>query len=252
MPYPSDRNLTGGAVRLCQAESVLGIAEGIETALAVRQATGMAVWAALSCRLKEPSIRVRWLTRDEASRLLNELPYHLESMARFTLATGLRASNVTGLKWSDVDLVRRVAWVHPEDAKGGKAIGIPLNNDAVVVLREQIGKHLTHVFTYGGKPILTNPNNTAWQTALKRSGIEDFRWHDLRHTWASWHVQAGTPLNVLKELGGWTSYQMVLRYAHLAPEHLAEHANRISGLKSVSTLIAHLETSEKKAVSTLY
>jgi putative DNA primase/helicase len=53
MPYPSDRNLTGGAVRLCQAESVLGIAEGIETALAVRQTTGLAVWAALSCTLLE-------------------------------------------------------------------------------------------------------------------------------------------------------------------------------------------------------
>lgn len=50
-------------------------------------------------------------------------------------------------------------------------------------------------------------------------------WHDLRHTWASWHVQSGTPLAVLKTLGGWSSMDMVMRYAHLAPEHLSEWAN---------------------------
>jgi integrase len=61
------------------------------------------------------------------------------------------------------------------------------------------------------------------------------RWHDLRHTWASWHVQAGTPLAVLKELGGWASLDMVLRYAHLAPGHLADHAERISGPRLIHT-----------------
>jgi site-specific recombinase XerD len=54
----------------------------------------------------------------------------------------------------------------------------------------------------------------------RRAGIKGFRWHDLRHAWASWHVQAGTPLNVLQELGGWASYEMLLRYAHLSAEHL--------------------------------
>ena len=63
---------------------------------------------------------------------------------------------------------------------------------------------------------------------MDRAGIQDFRWHDLRHTWASWHVQSGTPLPVLQQLGGWQSYEMVLRYAHLAPEHLAEYADRLS------------------------
>ncbi len=65
----------------------------------------------------------------------------------------------------------------------------------------------------------------AWRKALKRAGIENFRWHDLRHTWASWHIQNGTPHYVLKELVGWESMEMVLRYSHLAPEHLSPYAD---------------------------
>jgi integrase len=61
---------------------------------------------------------------------------------------------------------------------------------------------------------------------LKRVGIENFRWHDLRHTWASWHIQEGTPLHVLQELGGWSSPEMVQKYAHLSSEHLAQWVDR--------------------------
>jgi integrase len=68
---------------------------------------------------------------------------------------------------------------------------------------------------------------SAWERALRRTGIENFRFHDLRHTWASWHVMSGTRLQELMELGGWKSFEMVLRYAHLAPEHLANAAKRI-------------------------
>ena len=67
----------------------------------------------------------------------------------------------------------------------------------------------------------------AWYAALQHAGIEDFRWHDLRHTWASWHVQAGTPLFALQEMGGWSSAEMVRRYAHLAADHLAPFAEKL-------------------------
>ena len=77
----------------------------------------------------------------------------------------------------------------------------------------------------GGKRI--QQSSTAWDKAKQRAGIEDFRFHDLRHTWASWHVQSGTSLPELMELGGWKSYEMVLRYAHLAPEKLSFVAGRI-------------------------
>jgi len=68
---------------------------------------------------------------------------------------------------------------------------------------------------------------TAWRNALSRAGIENFRWHDLRHTWASWHVQNGTSLQELQVLGGWASLEMVLRYAHLSGDHLKAAADRV-------------------------
>lgn len=70
----------------------------------------------------------------------------------------------------------------------------------------------------------------AWQHALKRAGIEDFRWHDLRHTWATWQRQAGTPTHELQRLGGWRTSVMVERYAHLAPDQLAEAASRLDSV----------------------
>jgi len=91
--------------------------------------------------LPEPSKRVRWLTRNEADGLIAELPPHLADMVRFSLETGLRRANVTGLQWSQVDLVRRTAWIHPDQAKARKAIPVPLSNVAVLTLRKQIGKH---------------------------------------------------------------------------------------------------------------
>ncbi|MBK6972058.1 MAG: tyrosine-type recombinase/integrase [Sterolibacteriaceae bacterium] len=60
--------------------------------------------------------------------------------------------------------------------------------------------------------------------------IAEVKWHGLRHTWASWVAQAGTPLNVLQELGGWESESMVRRYAHLAPAQLIEHSEKVAGL----------------------
>lgn len=179
-------------------------------------------------RFKEPKGSPRWITQDEARRLIAELPEHLKAMTIFTLATGLRESNVTRLEWSRVNLVDRICWIEPGDSKNGKLLRVELNQDAVEILKAQRFKHKTRVFTYKGNSV-DIASTRAWRNALKRAGIENFRWHDLRHTWASWHVQNGTPLGVLKDLGHWSSYEMVLRYAHLAPQHLAEHTKNVAG-----------------------
>ena len=175
--------------------------------------------------LPEPKRRVRWLRPEEAARLLAELPEHQRDVMLFELETGLRQGNVRGLKWSQVDMARQCAWIHAEEAKGGVAIPVPLTRQAIAVMERQIGKHPDYVFTYQGRPI-GQLNTRAWQQALQRAGIANFRWHDLRHTWASWHAQSGTPQHVLQELGGWQSPEMVRRYAHLSGESLLAHAER--------------------------
>lgn len=194
-----------------------------------------------------------WLTQQEAQDVLPYLPYHLKVMMEFTLATGLRESNVTRLKWKNINIKNRIAWVTPVESKNNTAIQIPLNDDAIEILLSQKNNHEKYVFTYKGKPI-KKANTSAWRKALDKAGIRpyfpppsadkkihdkypskelteykypEFRWHDLRHTWASWHVQSGTPLLVLQKLGGWKSFSMVQRYAHLGTSHVAEHANNI-------------------------
>jgi integrase len=139
---------------------------------------------------------------------------------------------------------RHVAWIHPDQAKAGKAIGIPLNNEAIEVLKNQIGKHSIRVFIFNGQPV-KKAGTRAFKNALSKAGIENFRWHDLRHTWASWHVQNGTPLHVLKELGGWASYEMVQRYAHLAPEHLVKYASNSGQFVAKSVALDNLSKLKK-------
>ena len=195
--------------------------------------------------LKTAQKRIRWLKREEVARLLPLLPAHLQAMVRFTLATGLRRTNVTGMQWSQVDLARRVAWIHADQSKTGRPIGVPLNADAVNVLRGQLGQHDCYCFHYKGNRI-RQVSTKAWYTALASAGITDFRWHDLRHTWASWHVQQGTPIHVLQELGGWSEIKMVQRYAHLAPEHLAPFADKLKIVTKPTTFLTTAANGRKK------
>lgn len=178
---------------------------------------------------KETNSRERSLTVEDAKRLLGELPEHQREYVIFALATGLRQSNVLQLEWSQVNLEQRHAWVRGSQSKNGHPISVPLNHTALSVLKRQQGKHLNRVFTYRGKPI-KQANTKAWQAAKKRAGIEDFRWHDLRHTWATWQRQAGTPTHELQQLGGWRTGAMVERYAHLAPDSLAQAASRLDAV----------------------
>jgi integrase len=184
---------------------------------------------------KEIASRERSLTPEQAKRLLTELPSHQRETVLFALATGLRQSNILGLEWSKVDLQRQHAWVPSISSKNGRPIAVPLNTMAIEVLIRQKEKHITRVFTYRGKPI-ANANTKAWKRALKRAEITGFRWHDLRHTWATWQRQAGTPTHELQRLGGWRTGAMVERYAHIAPDYLSMAAGRIDGILSAATI----------------
>jgi integrase len=179
-------------------------------------------------KIKQGDRDVRFLTREEATELLRQLPLHLKRMVEFSLLTGLRQSNVTGLLWRNVDLARGIAWIQGAESKSGKPIKVQLPPRAVELLKEardcEKHGHKQIVFTYY-KALVDYPAQGAWEKALERAGIADFRWHDLRHTWASWHVMGWwsskgtpTPLAVLQLLGGWHSVEMVQRYAHLSPD----------------------------------
>lgn len=182
-------------------------------------------------QLRDKGARIRSLTHDEFIKLLAQLPDHLRDMAIFSVATGLRQSNVTRLQWRQVSIERRHLWVSADQHKNGKAHSVPLNEAALLVLEKRKGDHPTHVFTYEGNPIV-QVNTKAWRNALKRAGIDDFRWHDLRHTFATWHREAGTPTHELQRLGGWKTLEMVERYAHVAPEGLQIAASRLDNALS--------------------
>lgn len=124
-----------------------------------------------------------------------------------------------------MDLKRRTAWI--DQTKNGTPRGVPLNRDAIAALEGELGKHPRYCFTYHGQPIGWEFSNSAWVTAVQKAEPQDFRFHDLRHTWASWHRQAGTSCDELKDLGGWKSRVMVDRYAKFATENLSLAAARI-------------------------
>ena len=170
--------------------------------------------------------RVRFLTTEQAEAVLERLPAHQREVVLFALATGLRQRNILDLTWDRVDLARRIATIEEADTKNGEALGVPLNDVAVAVLERQKGRHRTHVFTYRGRPLRT-ANTRAWRGALKACGIRDFRWHDLRHSWATWLRQNDVPTWVLQELGGWKSESMVRRYAHMSVKHLQPYADQL-------------------------
>lgn len=174
----------------------------------------------------EPGRRVRWLTPEQARTLMAELPEHQVYPVVFALATGLRHGNVVGLRWDQIDLKRRVAWLFADQVKNGEDLHVSLNDVAMSVLHARKLVKNEWVFTYKGKPI-QRLTTRAWYKALARAGIENFRWHDLRHTWASWQVQRGTPLYAVQEMGGWKSAAMVRRYAHLAPAVNLKYAQAI-------------------------
>ena len=182
-------------------------------------------------REPSPAGRTRWLTAEEWQRLrkaLQSLSPLLAQCAEFAINTGLRENNVLNLEWSQVDLRRKVAWIHGDQAKAGQPIGIPLNEGAMAVLEARRGCHKVFVFANPdtGLPYY-KASSRKWYEALKKARLTGFRWHDLRHTFFSWAAMSGVSLNQIKDLGGWKTYAMTLRYAHFAAEHLAEASSMV-------------------------
>lgn len=139
-------------------------------------------------------------------------------------------ANVRDLVWGRVDLENARVWIPTQDAKGKRAIGLPLPPEAVGLLKS-IARVSDRVFTYTPtgedkepRPITGTFNTKAYRKALKRAKLAGVNWHTLRHSWASWMAMEDTPALILRDLGAWKSLAMVEKYAHLNPDSLAAWA----------------------------
>lgn len=200
-------------------------------------------------RMEEPPGRVRWLTPEDADRLIACCSPHLRPLVIFLLYTGARLSEALYLDWQAVDLNR--AHVYFAKTKNGEARGVPLHPRVVAALANLPKRNSSAVFrrpdgmpyefkTDGGGQI-----KTAFKGACRRAGITDFSPHDCRHTFATWHYAANRDLLALKTLGGWKTDRMVFRYAHVNTSQYALGIERLPGGNSGEQSASKPETSSK-------
>ena len=154
---------------------------------------------------------------------------HLRPMTVLALNTGMRRGELFALRWEHVSPQTRMLTVQGKTAKNGKTRHLPLNDEAVDILKRWREQGSADGFVFPSKEGGRLDNiQTAWENVIARAGITAFRWHDLRHTFASKLVMAGVDLNTVRELLGHADIKMTLRYAHLGPEHKAEAVARLS------------------------
>ncbi len=172
----------------------------------------------------------RALTPTELERLCGKLPMHLSLAARLAVHTMLRMRAMLKLEWARIDLANRRAWVPSAHQKAGRPFGLPLNAEAYRVIRALrwlSPPNQPFVFVWNGNRI-DDCNTASFQKAATKAGLKGLRWHDLRHTGASWAVQNGVTLQELMLLGDWRDYRSVLRYAHLAPSQAVSAAEKVA------------------------
>lgn len=181
-------------------------------------------------RIKKDSGRCRWLTVEEEKRLLMTSKPYQRALIVFAVDTGGRRSELLKLDWQNVDLAR--GFITYMKTKNGDDRTIRLTGRAIRVLTDLEPKETGPVFTYRGQAIKCV--KTTFDKARTQAGLEDFRFHDLRHTFASRLAQQGVPLYEIMHLTGHKSFQMVQRYAHLAPDFQERAIGALNAYGTVS------------------
>lgn len=165
--------------------------------------------------------RERYLQPDEQQALLEACAGSkhsmLHSMLVLSLSTGIRQGEMMALRWTDIDMKKGLLFVR--DSKNSKPRTIPLTQTAIAALKStQAGKVVYMGPVFGGGLF---PRH-AWTVAVREAGLDNFHWHDLRHTCASYLVQQGVGIRMVAEILGHSTLQMSMRYSHLATSHLVD------------------------------
>jgi integrase len=216
--------------------------------IAVREWEWLEVNPFWKVRIEQPKgHKERWVTLKEQESLLEASPAWLRDIILFALNTGMRQDEILSLKWSQVDMLRRTVTLL--ETKNKEKRTIPLNQTALGLLRAK-GK-IRHISGYvfaseAGTKIHARNLLRAFYSARRKAGLEDVRFHDLRHTFATRLVQSGVDLYVVKELLGHKSLKMTMRYAHHYPESLRHGVNVLDKLKGGDGYVSVTFGSEEK------
>lgn len=174
---------------------------------------------------------------------LNQTPFadHMKPMVLISLNTGIRRGELFHLRWEHVNFETKTLTVAGETAKSGNTRHVPLNREALSTLqawaRQQGNPRIGLVFSNEqGRPF--GEVKSAWGALLVRAKIEGFRWHDMRHDFASKLVMNAVDLNSVRELLGHADIKMTLRYAHLAPHVKADAVARLDATRSVLSVVS--------------
>jgi len=194
--------------------------------------------------------RIRWEPREGIEALITaaglepQAAGHLPDFIRLAVNTGCRKGELLWLRWSQVDLELGVIRLEAADTKTEEPRGIPLTDEAREVLERRLAERNRHcptspwVFAHHDGRRITDIKKS-FATTCRRAGIEDFRVHDLRHTFASWLVMEGAPLTEVRDLLGHTTVRMTERYAHLAPDNHRSAIERLNR-RAVRPVVLHL------------
>ncbi|MBI1912832.1 MAG: site-specific integrase [Deltaproteobacteria bacterium] len=194
--------------------------------------------------------RLRYLSFEDYHKLLNVCEGWLKGVVTIAAWTGLRQGNILNLKRNQVNLFARTIKVDASDTKNGEHLIIPIAEPAFLVLKEAL--KVTHIKSQyalckpEGTPYYKMEVHRAFKEALEKAGIEDFRFHDLRHCFASWNRQAGVDLDTLADLMGHKDTRMTRRYAHIGPVHLASAVGLLE--KSYKAFSTNLAQSNEKGL----
>lgn len=180
----------------------------------------------------------RYLTKEEAKRLISYCPATIRPLVKAALFTGMRRSELLQMEWSWVDMQNGMIDIPPAATKNGRRRHVPISDNMHKVfeeLKEQSVKGRTLVFHNNGKPIAKQKLADTWRKARDKAGLKGLRLHDARHSLASWLVMGGEDLYTVATILGHRSLKMAQRYSHLAPGHLRaamRHADLDSSEKS--------------------